>query len=171
MEAAGSIPVASATLTHYIIVRRNLPYGVICAMVAHAAGESFYLFGQSRPTLRTPVEAHALAGNGGGNPSSGTTQRGSSVKEHSASVERSVVQVHPALPLLGETTVVVLAVDDEAALARLMADLRAARVAHVPIYEPDPPYDGALMAIGLLPADRRDVAPYLSTYPLLTAPA
>jgi hypothetical protein len=30
------------TLTHYIVVRRDLPVGVLLAMVAHAAGESFY---------------------------------------------------------------------------------------------------------------------------------
>lgn len=27
-------------LSHYIIVRRDLPIGIMCAMVAHAAGES-----------------------------------------------------------------------------------------------------------------------------------
>ena len=31
-------------LTHYIIVRRDLPIGVMCAMVTHAAGESAALF-------------------------------------------------------------------------------------------------------------------------------
>lgn len=29
-------------LTHYCIVRRDLPFGVICAQLTHAAGESFY---------------------------------------------------------------------------------------------------------------------------------
>jgi peptidyl-tRNA hydrolase len=28
-------------ITHYIIVRRDLPTGTICAQIAHAAGESF----------------------------------------------------------------------------------------------------------------------------------
>jgi len=32
-------------LTHYIIVRRDMPLGVVCAQVTHAAGESFYAFG------------------------------------------------------------------------------------------------------------------------------
>lgn len=31
-------------LTHYIIVRRDLPLGVIAAMVCHAAGESAVLY-------------------------------------------------------------------------------------------------------------------------------
>jgi len=29
------------SLTHYIIVRRDMPLGVVCAQVTHAAGESF----------------------------------------------------------------------------------------------------------------------------------
>lgn len=31
----------SMPYTHYIIVRRDMPLGVVCAQVAHAAGESF----------------------------------------------------------------------------------------------------------------------------------
>ena len=33
-------------LTHYIIVRRDMPLGVVCAQVTHAAGESFYIYGE-----------------------------------------------------------------------------------------------------------------------------
>lgn len=32
------------TLIHYIIVRRDLPLGVVCSMIAHAAGESATLY-------------------------------------------------------------------------------------------------------------------------------
>lgn len=34
------------TLVHYIIVRRDLPLGLVLANVAHAAGESFYQLAQ-----------------------------------------------------------------------------------------------------------------------------
>lgn len=34
------------TLVHYIIVRRDLPLGLVLANVAHAAGESFYRLAQ-----------------------------------------------------------------------------------------------------------------------------
>lgn len=174
MEAAGSIPAASATLdqlTHYIIVRRDLPYGVICAMVAHAAGESFYLYNRpSSSTFRAAADAKALAEGGGENPSSGTSLLGgSSVLERSVSAERSVVQFHPAQPI-DMTTVVVLGARHEAKLARLERRLLDAGVAHVAIREPDTPYHGALMAIGLVPARRGDVAHHVREYQVLTAP-
>lgn len=34
------------TMVHYIIVRRDLPLGIVLASVAHAAGESFYQVAQ-----------------------------------------------------------------------------------------------------------------------------
>lgn len=101
-------------LTHYVIVRADLPRGVLAAQVVHAAGES-------------------SPGN-----------------------------------LPPDTTAVVLAVDDEAGLELLQASLGDAGIAHRAIREPDAPWDGALMAIGLLPlSDRGRVRPYLRRLPLL----
>lgn len=39
-------------LTHYVIVRRDLPFGQICAQITHAAGESFFAFGNMRHVLQ-----------------------------------------------------------------------------------------------------------------------
>jgi hypothetical protein len=49
------------------------------------------------------------------------------------------------------TRAIVLAVDGERELVRLEACLRQAGLAHVAIRESDPPWSGALMAIGLAP--------------------
>lgn len=38
-------------ITHYIIVRRDLPTGTICAQIAHAAGESFAQVGDEPTTV------------------------------------------------------------------------------------------------------------------------
>ncbi len=54
-------------LTHYIIVRRDLPLGVLAAMVTHAAGESAHLYedpydgrfrGATAVVLEAKNEAH-----------------------------------------------------------------------------------------------------------------
>lgn len=42
-------------------------------------------------------------------------------------------------------------VEDEAELALLAERLELASIAHVVIREPDPPWSGALMAIGITP--------------------
>lgn len=65
------------------------------------------------------------------------------------------------------TYAIVLAVPDVAALEREAKRLRARGVAHVEIYEPDAPYNGALMAIGLRPARKEDVRRHVSSLPLL----
>lgn len=52
-------------------------------------------------------------------------------------------------------------------LARLLAQLQAARVPHTPIFEPDAPFDGALMAIGIRPCRREEVRRLLSSLPLV----
>jgi len=54
-----------------------------------------------------------------------------------------------ALP--GDTRAVALMVDSEAELALLAERLELAEIPHVAIREPDPPWSGALMAIGILP--------------------
>jgi hypothetical protein len=65
------------------------------------------------------------------------------------------------------THAVVLTVPDELTLQRVAAKLAAANVAFVRIEEPDAPWDGALMALGLVPARKEDVRRLLSSLPLL----
>jgi len=101
---------ASPSLTHYVIVRSDLPFGFLAAQVVHAAGES----------------------------SPGKLPEG--------------------------TNAVVLQVPDEAALLALEQRLRRAGVAHVPIREPDAPWNGALTALGIVPVvDRAALKPMLSS--------
>lgn len=66
------------------------------------------------------------------------------------------------------TFAVVLAVANEHALSVLADQLETAAIAHVKIREPDAPYCGALMAIGIVPvADRKEVRRIVSSLPLL----
>jgi hypothetical protein len=65
------------------------------------------------------------------------------------------------------THAVVLAVPDELALVREADRLEKAGVQLTRIYEPDAPYHGALMALGLVPGRREDLRRHLSCLPLL----
>jgi hypothetical protein len=59
-------------------------------------------------------------------------------------------------------------VDSEAELALLAERLELASVPHVVIREPDPPWSGALMAIGIAPTVQRPaVRRVLAKLPLL----
>lgn len=60
-------------------------------------------------------------------------------------------------PLAEGTHAVVLEVDGPETLAQLLARLRARRQPVRAICEPDAPYHGALMALGLPPAPRQDL--------------
>lgn len=117
----------AAHLTHYIIVRRDLPFGVTMAMVAHAAGESAYWF-----------------------------SRGSSVKEHLLD-KQEVGGSSPSLGAISDATVVVLGARNESRLIRLRNDLASANIMHVAIRETDGVYAGQLMAIGLWPGSRDEL--------------
>ena len=114
---AGSTPAGRTTptfLTHYCVIRRDLPRGTLAAQLIHAAGES------------SP----------GG--------------------------------LASGTRAVALAVEDEAELLALERQLCTLGLAHVAIREPDPPWDGALMAIGMVPvADRQPLRRALGRVSLL----
>jgi hypothetical protein len=66
-----------------------------------------------------------------------------------------------------EMHAIVLTVPDEPALAALGERLTKGGVAHVTIREPDAPWDGALMSIGLVPARREELKRHLSSLPLL----
>ena len=110
-------------MTHYVVVRRDLPLGVLAAQVTHAAGASAARWGfQSDAPRGLPEDTHA----------------------------------------------VVLSVPGEPELHVIAAALRAAGVRLLEVREPDPPWDGALMALGLLPVrDRSSIRQVLSRLPLL----
>jgi hypothetical protein len=65
------------------------------------------------------------------------------------------------------THAIVLAVPDESALKAVAARLELSQVPCKRIEEPDPPFDGALMAIGVVPGRKEDLRRYLSSLPLL----
>jgi hypothetical protein len=69
--------------------------------------------------------------------------------------------------LASNTHAIVLAVPDEAALARQLVRLHAAGVEFVAIREPDAPWSNALMAIGLVPKRKEVLRRHLSSLPLL----
>ena len=114
-----SYPILIMALTHYIIVRRDLPLGVVCAQVTHAAGESFGRWACGRSTYDV-------------------WQSG--------------------------TTAVVLGVGTQRRLLNLEKKLKRHHVPHVAVREPDAPWNGQLMAIGLYPTHRELVSPILDKF-------
>jgi Peptidyl-tRNA hydrolase PTH2 len=111
-------------LVHYIIVRRDLPFGVILSMVAHAAGESFYQLrprssGEERRTFSPEV--------GGSSPSGGFK--------------------------VDDTIAVVLGARNEGRVSKAARILEAAGIEHVVIRETDGAYVGQAMALGVVPCD------------------
>jgi peptidyl-tRNA hydrolase len=101
-------------LYHYVIVRKDLPFGVALAQVVHASGES-------AQEVKVPPNTHA----------------------------------------------VVLAVPDETALLAVEKRLQEASVDGVTsIREPDEPYLGQLMTIGIKPQPRGKIRKLLSNLPL-----
>ena len=101
-------------LTHYCILRQDLPLGTLAAQLMHAAGES----------------------------------------------------VQEKLP--PNTFAVALAAKSEEHLAFLEDKLRRFSIPHKAVREPDSPWNGALMAIVILPvADRKLVKKVTSGLPLL----
>ena len=65
------------------------------------------------------------------------------------------------------TTAVALAVQDEAELLELEEALVCAGIAHSAIREPDPPWNGALMVIGIDPMPREPLRKLLRRLRLL----
>lgn len=65
------------------------------------------------------------------------------------------------------TYAIALTVPDEGAMRAVSARLKLAGVSHVRVTEPDAPYSGQLMALGLVPARKEDVRRFLSSLPLL----
>jgi hypothetical protein len=66
------------------------------------------------------------------------------------------------------THAVVLAAEGESALAAVRDKLTRAGIAHVAIREPDSPWNGSLMAIGVAPGRKEVLRKFLSSLPLLT---
>lgn len=79
-------------------------------------------------------------------------------------------QVAGALPASPPTIAVALAASPEA-LAKLARALADADVRHVLVHEPDEPWCGALMAIGMVPAPRALVCRYVAHLPLVRGKA
>ncbi len=65
------------------------------------------------------------------------------------------------------TYAVVLTARDEAALRAVSARLRLAGVELVEVREPDAPWNGALMALGLRPKRKEELRRLVSSLPLL----
>jgi hypothetical protein len=66
-----------------------------------------------------------------------------------------------------DTFAFVLGVIDEKALVGEAARLLQERVMFVPIFEPDAPYFGQLMAIGIIPARKEVLKRHMRRLPLL----
>lgn len=62
---------------------------------------------------------------------------------------------------------VVLGARNEMRLWRLFDLLRNERIPFVPIDEPDPPYNGSLMAIGVEPGDRDVLWPHFRDFQII----
>jgi hypothetical protein len=65
------------------------------------------------------------------------------------------------------THAVVLAAASEEVLAAVATRLKTAGISHVEIREPDAPFFGALMALGVLPGKKEVLRRHLSSLPLL----
>lgn len=70
-------------------------------------------------------------------------------------------------PVPPGTYAVVLAVATERLLVQAADTLRRKGIDFVTIFEPDAPYDGAMMAIGIAPARKEALRRHLSAFPLL----
>jgi len=69
--------------------------------------------------------------------------------------------------LPNNTFAVVLSASNEQELLAIATNLQKAGIKHKLIKEPDPPFNGAAMAIGVAPCQREVVKPYLRNLPLL----
>lgn len=68
--------------------------------------------------------------------------------------------------LPSQTYAVALTCPDEDALRSLARALLVSGVGHRTIHEPDAPWDGALMAIGLEPGPKKEVGRHVARLPL-----
>ena len=73
----------------------------------------------------------------------------------------------PGLSLPSDTYAIALSCQDEAELRALSERLNEAGILHQRICEPDAPYLGQLMALGLPPAYKSTYRRYISNLPLI----
>jgi hypothetical protein len=73
----------------------------------------------------------------------------------------------PAARATAPPTIAIALAASPAELAALAASLAGACVPHVLVHEPDEPWRGALMAIGVVPTSRALVRRYLAHLPLV----
>jgi hypothetical protein len=151
-------------LTHYVIVRRDLPFGTLCAQLTHAAGESFYRLPQFPARSSSESTSHRL-GDGGSNPSERTNAGVAQCSEQQvSSLQVGGSNPSPGSISLSHTIAVVLGARNELRLLKLERTLLAAGIPHVAIREPDAPWHNQLMAIGLVPAPREAVSRYMKDF-------
>jgi hypothetical protein len=161
-RAAGADAVS---LTHYVVVRRDLTHGAQCAQIAHAAGESFYLLHDILPSVVAPSQ------DGGGAGPSGRASLigGSSEKERPPSQEWREVggSSPPPRANIPRPTAVILGARNEHRLLRLERLLLAHGVPHVAVREPDAPFCGQLVAIGIVPGPKHELLPFVADFNML----
>lgn len=68
------------------------------------------------------------------------------------------------LPVSPQTTVAVLVAETSMDLESLSGVLAVAGIHHALVREPDPPYHGAAVALGVEPTDRQRVAPHMRSF-------
>lgn len=181
-------------LTHYIIVRRDIGFGDVCAQIAHAAGESFYELA-FRPGSSETAERSVFNGEVAGSiPAPGSTSNrwfatlsepgifGNHIVELIKAFSRVTISGSgashggstPSPRAIPKPTAVVLGARNENRLLWLEKKLVACAVSHAAIRESEGMYAGQLMAIGLPPGDKEDygsdlnrVLPYLNEFHMI----
>lgn len=131
------------SLTHYIVVRRDLPFGVLLAMVAHAAGESFYKLACLRSSEK---------------------ERPTFSREDVGSIPTGGSPFDPS-----QTIAIVLGARNVARLGWLCMKLDVMAIPYSVITETDGEFAGQLMAIGVVPTDRADVRKIVNEFQLYRA--
>ena len=160
-----------STLYHFLICRRDIPLGDVCAQLAHAAGESFYKFAYSGSSARERSRSNGGEVGGVIPSQSSNLIAGSSDVEHGVESRDATSQVAPRANI-SQTVAVVLGARNEYRLAKLSAVLEQNGIDHVAIRETEGPLAGQLTAIGLVPVDeerREFVRMFLHEFHLLRA--
>ena len=135
-----------------MILRRDLPHGLQVAQAIHAAGES------SPGNLPDGTYAIALA----------VADEPSLLREAERLRARGFERLEPTKAAPRPRTLWERCCDAVRRFARALGLVQppaevVERLAFVPIHEPDAPYHGALMAIGILPARREVLRRHLSS--------
>ena len=134
-----------------MILRRDLPHGLQVAQAIHAAGES------SPGNLPDGTYAIALA----------VADEPSLLREAERLRARGFERLESTKAAPAARTLWERCCDAVRRFAHTLGLVQrpaeVERLAFVPIHEPDPPYHGALMAIGILPARREVLRRHLSS--------